>query len=117
MIIACPATSLSAIRQSAVWRKRGGPVAVLTESPTVARRQLRQAIRGARDAQALTQGQVAQALEWSLSKVNRIESGDVTVSNTDLRALLAHLGITDASKINQLVALGRVARRREDPHP
>jgi transcriptional regulator with XRE-family HTH domain len=90
---------------------------VVTESPTVARRQLRQAIRGARDAQALTQGQVAEALEWSLSKVNRIESGDVTISNTDLRALLTHLGVKDDSQVNELVALGRVARRREDPHP
>jgi transcriptional regulator with XRE-family HTH domain len=93
-----------------------GAITVVTESPTVARRQLRQAIRRARDAKALTQGQVAEALEWSLSKVNRIESGDVTVSNTDLRALLALLEIRDPDTVTRLAEIGRVARRREDAH-
>jgi transcriptional regulator with XRE-family HTH domain len=90
---------------------------VVPESPTVARRQLRQALRRAREAKALTQGQVADALEWSLSKVNRIESGDVTVSNTDLRALLALLEVRAADEVNRLVETGRVARRREESLP
>jgi len=90
---------------------------VATDSPTVARRQLRQALRRAREARSLTQGQVAEALEWSLSKVNRIESGDVTVSNTDLRALLSLLEIKSVVDVTKMVETGRVARRREDPHP
>lgn len=90
---------------------------MVTESPTVARRQLRQAIRRAREARSLTQGQIAEALEWSLSKVNRIESGDVTISNTDLRALLTLLEIRDPAEVGTLVETGRVARRREESDP
>jgi transcriptional regulator with XRE-family HTH domain len=46
------------------------------DSPAVARHRVRLALRSARDARQLTQGQVAQAMEWSLSKVMRIERGD-----------------------------------------
>ena len=67
------------------------------ETPAVARRRLRLALRRARDAKGLTQQQVADELFWSLSKVNRIESGDVTISITDLRALLALLGVARPS--------------------
>jgi transcriptional regulator with XRE-family HTH domain len=118
MIIACAAASLSATQQSAAWRMRPcGPDAVVAESPTVARRQLRRALRRAREAKGLTQGQVADTLEWSLSKVNRIESGDVAVSNTDLRALLTILDVKDPTRVNDLVATGRLARQRESSHP
>jgi transcriptional regulator with XRE-family HTH domain len=83
-----------------------------TESPAVARRRLRLALRKMREARGVTQGQVAEALEWSLSKVNRIESGDVTISNTDLRALLAYLGVTDPALIDNLTQEARDSRRR-----
>jgi transcriptional regulator with XRE-family HTH domain len=63
------------------------------DSPSAARRRVRIAIREAREAASLTQTQVAQAMEWSLSKVNRIESGDVSVSANDLRPLLGYLKI------------------------
>jgi transcriptional regulator with XRE-family HTH domain len=85
---------------------------VSSESPAVARRRLRLALRREREANGLTQGQIAEALEWSLSKVNRIESGDVTISNTDLRALLALLGVTDTTIIDQLSQDARTSRRR-----
>ena len=49
-------------------------------SPAVARRRVRLAIREAREAKNLTQGQLATAMEWSLSKVMRIEIGEVTIS-------------------------------------
>jgi transcriptional regulator with XRE-family HTH domain len=60
----------------------------------------------------LTQGQVAEALDWSLSKVNRIEAGDVTVSSTDLRALLGLFGITDDARVHQLLEEAKASRRR-----
>ena len=59
------------------------------ESPAGARRRVRLAVREAREARGLTQGQVAEAMEWSQSKVIRIESGEVTISPNDLRPLLA----------------------------
>jgi transcriptional regulator with XRE-family HTH domain len=87
-------------------------VMVSTESPAVARRRLRLALRKVREAKGVTQGQVAEALEWSLSKVNRIESGDVTISNTDLRALLSFLGVTENNLIERLTDDARASRRR-----
>jgi len=82
------------------------------ESPAAARRRLRLALRRAREAEHLTQRQVAEALDWSLSKVNRIEAGEVTVSSTDLRALLQLLGINDPEQVAALVDEARAARRR-----
>ncbi|GIF95557.1 helix-turn-helix domain-containing protein [Catellatospora citrea] len=80
--------------------------------PAVARRRLRLALRGWREAAELTQGDVATALDWSLSKVQRIESGEVSLSGTDLRALLAKLEVSDPATVAELVQDARTARRR-----
>jgi transcriptional regulator with XRE-family HTH domain len=85
---------------------------MVSESPAVARRRLRLALRRAREASGLTQGQVAESLEWSLSKVNRIENGDVTVSSTDLRALLGLLGVSDTDTVERMTQDARVSRQR-----
>ena len=82
------------------------------ESPAGARRRVRLALREARLAKGETQGQVAEAMEWSQSKVIRIESGEVTISPNDLRPLLAHLGITDKATADKLVQDARASRRR-----
>jgi transcriptional regulator with XRE-family HTH domain len=82
------------------------------DTPAVARRRLRLALRRAREATGRTQGQVAEALEWSLSKVNRIETGEVTISNTDLQALLRLLDVTDTREVDLLIQDARTARRR-----
>jgi transcriptional regulator with XRE-family HTH domain len=80
-------------------------------SPALARRQLRFALRRSREAAGLTQGQVATALEWSISKVNRIETGDVTVSASDLKVLLELLNVTDAVTVDEFTARARASRR------
>ena len=82
-------------------------------SPTVARRRLRLAVREARDRAKLTQQEVAEQMEWSLSKVIRIENGDVSISPNDLRPLLSYLGIKDKSTVAALLADARVARTRQ----
>jgi transcriptional regulator with XRE-family HTH domain len=82
------------------------------ESPAVARHRLRLALRRAREAKGLTQRQVAESLDWSLSKVNRIESGEVNVTGTDLQALLRLFDVTDSGRIEALTEAGRAARRR-----
>nr|AEE65498.1 antitoxin component [uncultured bacterium BAC AB649/1850] len=83
------------------------------DSPTVARRRVRLAIREAREANNLTQLQVAEQMEWSLSKVIRIESGEVSISVNDLRPLLAFVGIRDKAEVNSLLADARIARTRQ----
>src|SRR5262249_34011466 len=45
--------------------------------PAVSRRRVRLAVRQYREAKGATQGDVAKAMDWSLSKVMRMESGEV----------------------------------------
>jgi transcriptional regulator with XRE-family HTH domain len=82
------------------------------EPPAVAKRRLRLALRRAREERKLTQGQVAKAMEWSPSKVLRIESGEVNVSPNDLRALLSFFEITDRTTVEQLVEDAKASRRQ-----
>jgi transcriptional regulator with XRE-family HTH domain len=82
------------------------------ESPAGARRRVRLALREARLARNLTQAQVAEEMEWSTSKVIRIESGEVTISPNDLRPLLGFLEITEPDRVARLVEDARTSRRR-----
>lgn len=84
-----------------------------SDSPAVARRRVRLAVRRAREAKAITQSDVAEAMEWSLSKVMRIESGEVTISQNDLRPLLTYLGIKDRTQVESLVASAKVSKQRK----
>ncbi|BCJ63989.1 helix-turn-helix domain-containing protein [Polymorphospora rubra] len=79
---------------------------------TIGRRRLRSALRAAREGAGLTQEQVADAMDWSLSKVIRIEAGAVSVSTNDVKALLNHYRLTDAEQVAELVDLARISRRR-----
>ncbi|WP_281384891.1 helix-turn-helix domain-containing protein [Micromonospora polyrhachis] len=83
-----------------------------TYGPKVGRRKLRSAIRRAREASGLTQEQVATAMDWSLSKLIRIEAGYVSISTNDVKALLLHYQVTDPAEVAELVSLARVARQR-----
>jgi transcriptional regulator with XRE-family HTH domain len=80
------------------------------DTPVVARRRVRLALRDAREARGYTQGQVAEAMEWSLSKVMRIEKGEVNISPGDLRALLDHLEVNDPGEVGRLLEDVRRAR-------
>jgi transcriptional regulator with XRE-family HTH domain len=81
-------------------------------SPVVQRRRLRTELRRARLDSGLTQEQVATAMDWSLSKLIRIENGSVGISTNDLKAILAHYKITDEGRTAELLALSRGARER-----
>lgn len=83
---------------------------VQEQDPVVQRRLLRMELRDARDAAKLRQAEVASAMDWSLSKLMRIERGEVSVSTNDLRALLSHYGVRDKGKVNRLLELARSAR-------
>jgi len=83
-------------------------------SPLVQRRRLRAELRKARQATdpPLTQEQVAHEMDWSLSKVIRIESASSGISANDLKALLQLYGVEDARQVDSLLALARAARER-----
>jgi transcriptional regulator with XRE-family HTH domain len=80
------------------------------QDPRVQRRRLSLELRRARDAVKFKQAEVAQAMDWSSSKLVRIERGDVNVSTNDLRALLDHYGVKDEMKVEELLELARSAR-------
>jgi transcriptional regulator with XRE-family HTH domain len=80
--------------------------------PAVQRRRLRTDLRRARVDAGLTQEQVASAMEWSLSKLIRIENGAVGISKNDLKAILLHYKITDEARTAELLALSRARRER-----
>lgn len=77
--------------------------------PTIHRRRLRSELRKAREASGKTQRETAGAMDWSMSKLIRIESGDVRVSTNDLRALLAYYEVPP-QRVIQLVEVARAAR-------
>ena len=86
----------------------------MTTAPnaTIGRRKLRTALRKAREETGHTQEQVARAMEWSLSKLIRIEAGIVGLSTTDLKALLQLYRIEDATQVQALVELARASRKK-----
>jgi transcriptional regulator with XRE-family HTH domain len=60
----------------------------------------------------LTQEQVAAGLEWSPSKLIRIEGGRSAITKVDLDALLTRYGVTSESTRERLQALNKGARER-----
>jgi len=86
---------------------------VAIEPPMIARRRVRLALREAREAAHLTQQQVADEMEWSLSKVIRIENGEVSIAPNDLRPLLGYFGIDDGEHITEMLEDAKVARSRQ----
>src|SRR5690349_9896931 len=85
------------------------------DNASALRRQLLAELRLLRPSHVQTQRQVAEALDWSPSKVTRIESGAVSLSVTDLRALLDYYGVTDPALVERLVDLARRSRRARSP--
>jgi transcriptional regulator with XRE-family HTH domain len=69
-------------------------------------------LRNARATTKLTQRQVAEALDWSPSKLLRIENGNVSISKTDLEALLRHYGVKDRRRIEELTKLAQAAKKQ-----
>ena len=88
-------------------------------SPAVSRRRLRTELRRARDEAGLTQEHVARAMDWSTSKLIRIENGTNSISTNDLKILVQHYGITDEKRITELVSLSKASRERSwwSSHP
>ncbi|MFD0439889.1 XRE family transcriptional regulator [Streptomyces sp. WAC 01325] len=75
--------------------------------PSLNRRKLRLALKAARDKTDLTQRDAADRLDWSLSKVIRIEAGTVSLSVTDLQAMLRLYEVTDDALVEELEQAAR----------
>lgn len=81
------------------------------ENPVSQLRRLRAELRQQRETLGLTQREVAEALDWSQSKLIRIERGPVGISVTDVRALLQQYGVTDRQQVDTLVELARASKK------
>ena len=79
--------------------------------PGVHRRRLRSILRQLRESCGRTQIATAEAMSWSVSKLIRIESGSVSISVNDLRALLKYYDVSNEERVESLVTLARLARR------
>lgn len=84
----------------------------LVQDAPLHRRRLRNELRHARATAQLTQKDVADAMEWSLSKLIRIESGAVGTSTNDLKALLEHYGVDTPEEVERILNLARAGKEQ-----
>ncbi|MHA6760048.1 helix-turn-helix domain-containing protein [Streptacidiphilus sp. PAMC 29251] len=78
--------------------------------PTIRSRRLGSDLRQLRRKANLTAESVAEELGFSQAKISRIESGAVRVARTDLKAMLALYGITDATEVENYVQAAKDAK-------
>jgi transcriptional regulator with XRE-family HTH domain len=83
----------------------------LSTNPLVERRRVRDELRQARQDAGLTQEAVAEQMDWSMSKIIRIETGAVGISTNDLTALLRLYKVKDPQRIKDLITRGRAGRK------
>ncbi|MGS2645792.1 helix-turn-helix domain-containing protein [Streptosporangium sp. G12] len=82
-------------------------------SPTVKRRQLSMALLDLRKARGLTAAEVTKRLDWTPSKLTRIERNDWKLPNPrDIRDLLDTYNVTDEDERAALIDLAKQARQR-----
>jgi transcriptional regulator with XRE-family HTH domain len=78
--------------------------------PRFRREQVSRRLRRLRDDAHITQEQVADQMDWSTSKLIRVENANVSIATNDLRALLALYGVSDLAEIENLVAMAKDSR-------
>jgi len=78
--------------------------------PAVNGAQLRGELTRLRRASGFTQQQIANELQWSTSKLIRLEGGHSGITLVDLDALLAKYGITEKKELDRLHELHRASR-------
>lgn len=81
-------------------------------SPTVRHRRLLQELRQLRTAAGLKQEEVADHLDWSTSRMTKVEGGTLRISVNDVRAMLRLYGLHEGVKYDALIQLAKQARER-----
>jgi transcriptional regulator with XRE-family HTH domain len=79
--------------------------------PLVRRRLVGHQLRRLRESAGMSQSDVLSAMDWSKSKINRVENGVVAVATSDLLLLLQHYGVGDPEVIRRLTETARESRR------
>jgi transcriptional regulator with XRE-family HTH domain len=81
--------------------------------PAVARELVRSRLKQLREASELSPATVAEHTGWSISKLARIEKGEVTVQPLEVRALLTYYGVDDPDEMAALARLSQASRARQ----
>lgn len=81
------------------------------DDPAVQRRRLRVELRRLRQDGNLNQRTVARAMDWSVSKLIRIEHGEVGISSNDLKVLLEYYQVNDEQRAAELLEMARHGRK------
>ena len=82
------------------------------QGPSTGRRRLSHALKAARESAGKSRAEVATAMDWSLSKVIRIEAGTVGISTIDARALAGLYGIAAPDRVEEILSMARNSRLR-----
>ena len=82
------------------------------QSPTVLRRRLGASLRKLRSDQNIAAKDVCAPLGWSLSKLSRIESGEIALRDAEVRPLLEIYGVTADDEVRSIRDLARRSRQR-----
>ncbi|MFJ6621374.1 helix-turn-helix domain-containing protein [Kitasatospora sp. NPDC091335] len=82
------------------------------DSPTVLRRRLGSELRRLRERTGRQAKSVADELGFSATKVSRIESGQTTLKESDVRAMLELYGVDDEAELRQFISLTRRSTQR-----
>ncbi|MFB7908563.1 helix-turn-helix domain-containing protein [Kitasatospora sp. NPDC056076] len=82
------------------------------DSPTVLRRRLGSELRRLRERTGRQAKAVADELGFSATKVSRIESGQTTLKESDVRAMLELYGVSDPAELHQFISLTRRSTQR-----
>jgi transcriptional regulator with XRE-family HTH domain len=83
-----------------------------SQSPTVRRRRLGMELRKRRESAGMRIEDVARALECSMSRISRIETGRSVARNRDVRDMLELFGVTDKDECELLAAIAREAQQK-----
>lgn len=81
-------------------------------SPTVRHRRLLQELRQLRGAAGLKQEEVATHMDWSTSRMTKVEGGILRISVNDVRAMLQLYGLREGAKYEELLRLAKQAKER-----
>jgi transcriptional regulator with XRE-family HTH domain len=83
-----------------------------TASPVVRRRRLGLELKRLREVAGLKGSEASKGLNWSASKLSRIEAGRSAPTPADVTRLLDHYGVEDPEQRDKLAKLTREARKK-----
>lgn len=83
--------------------------------PAVRRVQVGLMLRAMRERSGVKSKEINETLDWYVGKLQKVESGNLTVSAAEVNELVRLFGLDDQAEAGRLRALAKEARRRDQP--